>query len=96
MRYLKIESMPSAKVWQDRDQIMIHACFQLLKDCVEQEEVLTHCNYEEHKFQVDEAKFLYDWWIVRTESNFKIVDEQDSIDDAMLRRLINIRTFLWT
>jgi hypothetical protein len=44
MRVLKIESLPSAKEWIDRDEIMLHSCFQILKDCVEKEKVDTHCD----------------------------------------------------
>lgn len=90
MRILKIESLPSAKQWVDRDEIMLHSCFQILKDCVEKEEVDTHCDYETHKEFVDEVRFLYKWWSKRSES--KCQDE----DDAMLLRLMKIRTSLWT
>ena len=41
MRILKIDSLPNAKQWVDRDHIMLHACFQILQDCVEKEKVDT-------------------------------------------------------
>jgi len=95
MRILKIESLPrKSGSWVDRDEIMLHSCFQLLKDCVEKERVDTHCNYETHKESVDEIRFLYNWWIKRIEKN--ISDEQMEEDDLMLLRLIKIRGFLWT
>lgn len=90
MRILKIESLPSAKQWVDRDNIMLHSCFQILKDCVEKEEVDIHCDYEAHKEFVDEVRFLYKWWCERYKSENK--DE----DDEMLLRLMKIRTALWT
>ena len=47
MRKLKIESLQSKKQgWVDRDVIMLHSCFQLLKDCVEKENIDTHWSYE--------------------------------------------------
>ena len=95
MRILKIESLASkSERWIDRDEIMLHSCFQILKDCVEKEHVDTHCNYESHKEFVDEVKFLYDWWIKRS----KIITTNDQMkeDDLMIIRLMKIRTSLWT
>lgn len=93
MRILKIESLPTARQWVDRDHIMLHACFQILKDCVEKEEVDTHSDYKEYKDIIDEIRFLYQWWEKRKDDN----DEFDNTeDDEMLNRLIKIRTFLWT
>lgn len=93
MRILKIHSLPTAKEWLDRDIIMLHACFQLLQDCVEQEHVDTHCNYEAHKDFVDEVRFLYNWWIKRKDDDLFDNDEEDS---EMLNRLMEIRLALWT
>lgn len=96
MRILKIESLPKkTERWIDRDQIMIHSCFQLLKDCVEKENVDTHCNYESHKDFVDEVRFLYNWWLGRSEMDY-ISTEQSEEDDEMLIRLMKIRGGLWT
>jgi len=94
MRIVKIQSLPSAKKWIDRDEIMLHSCFQLLKDCVEKEKVHKKCNYKLHKTFVDEVNLLYKWWNKRAKlgwANNKHVE-----DDAMLLRLIKIRTALWT
>ena len=90
MRTLKINSLPDKEVWIDKDIIMLHACFQILQDCVEEEKVDTHCDYEAHKDFVDEVRFLYNWWLVRKDSLSS--DE----DDEMLIRLMKIRTSLWT
>jgi hypothetical protein len=90
MRFLKIESLPSAKNWVDRDQIMLHSCFQILKDCVEKENVDTISDYETHKEFIDEIRFLYEWWKIRSKG------DQSDEDNEMLERLIKIRGFLWT
>lgn len=90
MRTLTIKTLPSAKTWIDRDEIMLHACFQILEDCIEKENVDTHCNYEVHKDFVDEVRFLSKWWKERQITN------DDSEDDEMLLRLMKIRRALWT
>ena len=95
MRILKIETLPNAKEWVDRDVIMLHACFQLLRDCVDKEDVDTHCNYEAHKEFVDEVRFLYAWWNKRESRNTDNIDNMEE-DDIMLSRLLKIRTQLWT
>jgi len=93
MRVLKIESLPPSKVWVDRDFIILHSCFQILKDCVEKEKVDTHCNYEAHKEFVDEVRFLYKWWEERSKDVY--VENYDQ-EDEMLFRLMKIRRSLWT
>lgn len=93
MRYLKIESLPSAKEWVDRDDIMLHACFQILKDCVEKEHVDTHSDYDYHKDFVDEVRFLYQWWETR-KTKYPSCDNTE--DKEMLDRLMKIRNMLWT
>ncbi len=95
MRILKINTLPKVKdKWVDRDIVMLHACFQILVDCIEKENLLTHCNYESHKESIDEATALYKWWHLRCKRSYKnnITEE----DTAMLLRLMNIRSFLWT
>lgn len=93
MRILKIDSLPNAKIWVDRDHIMLHACFQILQDCVEKENIDTHLNSEAHKGFVDEVRFLYKWWLKR--KNDESFDDDDE-DNKMLDRLIKIRLGLWT
>ena len=93
MRKLSIHSLPSKKeTWIDRCDIMFHACFQLLQDCVEEEKLDTHCNYEAHKDFVDEIRFLYNWWLKRKQTVFNNQTE----DSEMLNRLMKIRLSLWT
>lgn len=94
MRILKIESLPSYKNWIDRDELMLHSCFQILKDCVEKEDLLENTNYEEHKELVDEIKYLYEWWEHR--SALGESDENTKQDDEMLMRLMKVRGSLWT
>ena len=95
MRILKIESLPSSKHWVDRDEIMLHSCFQILKDCIEKEKVDKHCNYDAHKNCVDEVRLLNKWWKKRVRlKNFK--DNQYEEDNEMLLRLMKIRNALWT
>lgn len=94
MRILKIDSLPSVNEdWVDRDEIMLHACFQILEDCIEKEHVDTHCNYEANKDMVDEIRFLSKWWKERINRGRHIETEDE--DDAMLLRLMEIRRCLW-
>ena len=92
MRNIKIESLPPKKDgWIDRDIIMLHACFQILKDCVELENVASDYDCE----FANEVRFLYDWWLKRSQTSY--YDEKLHIDDdEMLMRLVKIRTTLWT
>lgn len=97
MRILKIHSLPSSKkrTWVDRDEIMLHACFQILEDCVDKEKVDKHCDHETHKHFVDEVRFLYKWWKKRRKA-VRLEESQMEEDDEMLIRLMKIRTVLWT
>lgn len=89
MRILKITTLPPAKeAWIDRDMIMLHACFQLLVDFVEKEDGLNHCNYEAHKKDIDECKYLYDWW---KENNSDLTNLEV---DEHLMRLVKVRSFM--
>ena len=93
MRILKIKSLPKSSTWIDRDQIMLHACFQILQDCVEIEKVDTHCDYDAHKDFVDEVRILYKWWESRKDN---VNYDNDKKDNEMLNRLMKIRLMLWT
>lgn len=97
---LKIESLPNS--WRDKDEVILHACFQLLKDFVEQEkemiEIVDWEHTEEAKNAKAEINFLYDWWKQRTIQEEKIIQikEQYEKDNQMLKRLIDVRMYLWT
>ena len=67
MRILKIESLPSSKHWVDRDEIMLHSCFQILKDCIEKE-------------KVDKVN-MADNLIFQTEKQMKEFDDKLTEDD---------------
>lgn len=95
MRILRIESLPNTKQWIDRDEIMLHVCFQILKDFIEKENGDTHCNYEAHKDFVDEIRFLNNWWYERNSRTEFAVDYEIE-DNEMLSRLIKVRGSLWT
>lgn len=95
MRHLKISSLPKSKEWIEYDCIMLHSCFQILKNFIEKDQGLTHCDYEHHKDYLDELKFLYDWWEIRKETYYSC-ELDDQIDQDMLIRLIKIRPGMWT
>ncbi len=91
--------------WCDKDIIMLHACFQLLTDCIEDEKLFTgHVDWnhdEEHKKAKDELEFLYNWWIKRKNKDLEaeindLEKEQYEEDNEMLVRLIKVRQYLWT
>lgn len=62
MRYLKIETPD--KGWCDRDQVLLHAAFQILVDFIEKEdpERIDWNSNELHRRGWREIKSLYRWW----------------------------------
>jgi hypothetical protein len=63
MRYLKIHTLE--KGWYDKDEVLLHAAFQLLIDFIEQEkpDKIVDWNVDElHKKAWKEIKSLYNWW----------------------------------
>ncbi len=101
---LKIKSLD--KGWHDNDAIMLHACFKLLADCIENEKLLSKKIFDwQHSEKAVkekiELKFLYKWWKKRIKKESKSViisaeEKQYKEDNAMLIRLIKIRHRLWT
>lgn len=92
--------------WSDNDNIMLHACFKLLMDCIENENLLKgHVVWDEDEETMrvkKEIETLYEWWKERLT---KELDEKfDAIwiknqyeeDNEMLIRLIKVRQYLWT
>lgn len=85
---------------------MLHACFQLLVDCVEQENLLNgHIDWnhsKEHQNAKTELTRLYDWWKQRVaaEANdeFNWIRSKDRYqqDTEMLMALVKMRKYLWT
>ena len=98
---LKIESLESD--WHDKDSVMLHASFQLLKDCVEKEKLLDcHIDWEyDKKFShaKKELQELYTWWLsyhqVEKESAIS-KEELYQLENKMFHRLIDVRWALWT
>lgn len=91
--------------WTDKDMVILHACFQLLIDCIEEEKLFEFIDWESNndaKKIKTEIETLYNWWIERTEAEKKKgidsfwSEEQYKKDDEMLIRLIKIRKYLWT
>ena len=63
MKYLKIETLE--KGWHDKDEILLHAAFQLLVDFVEKEQpdkIVDWNSNEAHKHAWKEIRELYKWW----------------------------------
>ncbi|MEN7549175.1 hypothetical protein AAG747_14725 [Rapidithrix thailandica] len=95
---LTIESLPAK--WMDKDEVMLHACFQLLVDCIEKEEIHKYTDWshtELHRNVKEEMDVLYKWWKERSKMEHIEVDEkQQEADNEKLIRLIKIRKYLWT
>jgi hypothetical protein len=63
MKYVKIHSLE--KGWHDKDEVLLHAAFQVLVDFVEQEtpDRIVDWNSDElHRRAWKEIKSLYKWW----------------------------------
>jgi hypothetical protein len=89
--------------WQDKDSVMLHACFQLLKDFVEQElrvnSFVDWNHTEKHKHAKAEIEELYSWWMTYDDNAFPDADADEKVrklEDDMLHRLINVRWAMWT
>ena len=99
---LKIESLP--KGWCDNDEIMLHACFKLLVNCIEKEDLLLNKTFDWKSSkkvikEKEELKFLYKWWKKRVKNDSSLNTLSESLykeDSSMLIRLIKIRHRLWT
>ena len=78
---LKINTLK--KGWHDRDDILLHAAFQILVDFMEKEKPLETIDYghdDEHRHVWKELSSLYAWW---TE---KRPNRVDPIDDKKIKR----------
>lgn len=82
--------------------MILHACFQLLKDFVGQEkEMIEFLNWN-HNEETAKAKleidFLYKWWLnrIHDDEDFENMNAQYEEDDQMLKRLLDVRKYLWT
>ncbi|MCB1044712.1 MAG: hypothetical protein KDC35_17345 [Acidobacteria bacterium] len=89
---LKIETLSND--WRDKDIILLHACFQLLKNCVEDENLLNcHIDWEydeRHRQAKHEIEELYQWWASYVEP--PTLDEEGyNHESEMLKRLVAVR-----
>jgi hypothetical protein len=91
--------------WCDKDVVMLHACFQLLTDCIEKENLLTgNTDWnadEEHKKARKDIEELYQWWLDRKgKSNSEKFNDLDRTqyneNNEKLIKLIKVRQYLWT
>lgn len=124
---LKIESLTDG--WRDKDSVLLHACFQLLSDFVEQEiPKFPHINWkvsadmenslikgiqfsqntsdgdalENTRDIKKEFEELYAWWQERKKkdsinnSTFEEDQADYLIENEMLKKLIDLRMYMWT
>ncbi|HLP19716.1 MAG TPA: hypothetical protein VK174_05415 [Chitinophagales bacterium] len=87
--------------WHDKDEIMLHACFQLLKDFVEKEnlDIIDWAANAEHEVARKEIQTLYEWWnkkLLSLPGTVGIDKKEYEEENEMLFRLIKIREYLWT
>jgi hypothetical protein len=88
--------------YYDKDVLLLHACFNLLKDFVEREKPFDHFDIEaeSRKDIWIEIRSLYDWWTkirpARGDGIFEQHGAWDQEDNEYLIRLINVRGHLWT
>ena len=101
-RVIKMKTLQ--KGWYDNDEIMLHACFYLLKNFIEKEKPFRCSSWkqnEEHSSARNELIFLYKWWKKRKkiERSHDMLNNklhpQNIEDNEMLMRLVKIRLFLW-
>lgn len=84
MKYLKIKTLE--KGWHDKDEILLHAAFQLLTDFVEQEKpekIIDWNADEEHKNAWKEIRSLYQWWKETRPARTTPLDDKDLITPPM-------------
>lgn len=99
---VRCESLPAT--WNDRDHVMLHACFQILDDFVRREqpwqfdadldelqETYTACECPEEVANWLEVKRLHKWWLRRRD---EYADCEE--DNEKLLRLVALRRYLWT
>jgi len=99
---LKIDTLEPG--WTDKDQVMLHACFQLLTDFLTKEN-LAIVNWMQNE-TIQEARKEMDtlaaWWqqrvLIEKEGSIDpiLTDNQYEKDNEMLIRLIKVRQYLWT
>lgn len=100
---IRIETLPPT--WNDRDDVLLHGAFQVLKDFVEKEDPFNWFDISHRKAEWLEISNLYTWWtIIRPNREYSMyihttLDERekwDKEDKEMLIKLVKLRSFLWT
>ena len=87
---------------RDNDEVMLHACFQILCNSIEEDEAFERDDCWEIDPEYIAAKYelecLYDWWQERRYVEFiSYEDTKQYIEDSrMLAVLLNLRRFLCT
>lgn len=93
--------------WCDKDGVLLHACFQLLTDFVEQETEFipefgndSYTDWESDeklRYAKKEMLELYHWWKAYQQQEHGLPTwEDDELENQMLKRLIDIRWAMWT
>lgn len=80
MKYLKIKTLE--KGWHDKDEILLHAAFQILTDFIKQETLAAIVDWnadELHKKAWKEIKSLYKWWKEIRPSRTSPLDDKNLI-----------------
>ena len=99
---LRIESLDED--WRDKDVILLHASFQLLHDCVEQEKLFENWGTKGDPTgakQKRQLRTLYRWWLKRRKrKNEDFLGRSGARryqrDNEQLIKLIHLRRRLWT
>lgn len=85
--------------WEEIDTMMLFACFTLLEKFIVEEMHLTDWQLTPNtKLAKQEIDDLYTWWKVRKDNFLKgeEIEQQEVEDTEMLKRLIDIRFYLWS
>jgi len=80
VQVLKIHTLDHR--WHDKDEILLHAAFQLLVDFVEKEQPDRYINWnanELHRQAWREIKSLYHWWIKKRPGRRSPLDDKKLI-----------------
>jgi hypothetical protein len=80
VQVLKIHTLDHR--WHDKDEILLHAAFQLLVDFVEKEQPDKHINWnanELHRQAWREIKSLYHWWKKKRPGRRRPLDDKKLI-----------------
>ena len=91
---LRITTLASG--WRDKDSVLLHACFQLLCDFLAQELDESQPDADSsHRAAHAELRELHQWWMAKRGA--EVPNEADyAVENAKLKRLIDLRWAMWT